>query len=79
MARAKAWAFENGLDDRFHETGIHGTESVFVDSSFEFVGTRIGIMATWRQAVELAMTEEEIETLTALSRSRTEPPSISAG
>jgi transposase len=32
-------------------------------------------MATWRQAVELAMTEEEIETLTALSRSRTEPAS----
>ncbi len=32
-------------------------------------------MAKWRQAVELAMTEEEIETLTALSRSRTEPAS----
>lgn len=32
-------------------------------------------MATWRQAVELAMTEAEIETLTALSRSRTEPAS----
>src|SRR3979411_663124 len=39
---------------------------------FEIVQTRIGIMATWRQAVELAMTEEEIDTLTALSRSRTE-------
>jgi hypothetical protein len=33
------------------------------------------MMATWRQAVELAMTEEEIERLTALSRSRTEPAS----
>jgi transposase len=32
-------------------------------------------MARWRQAVELAMTEAEIETLTALSRSRTEPAS----
>jgi len=32
-------------------------------------------MARWRQAVELAMTEDEIETLTALSRSRTEPAS----
>src|ERR1700756_462936 len=32
-------------------------------------------MAGWREAVELAMTEEEIETLTALSRSRTEPAS----
>ena len=29
-------------------------------------------MAGWRRAVELAMTGEEIETLTALSRSRTE-------
>jgi transposase len=32
-------------------------------------------MARWRQAIELAMTEAEIETLTALSRSRTEPAS----
>ena len=32
-------------------------------------------MARWRQAVELAMTDEEIEVLTALSRSRTEPAS----
>ncbi|MCK1712583.1 helix-turn-helix domain-containing protein, partial [Bradyrhizobium sp. 143] len=32
-------------------------------------------MATWRQAVELAMSEAEIEALTALSRSRTEPAS----
>jgi transposase len=30
-------------------------------------------MARWRQAVELAMTNEEMETLRALSRSRTEP------
>jgi len=30
-------------------------------------------MARWRQAVELAMTDAEMETLTALSRSRTEP------
>jgi len=32
-------------------------------------------MAKWRQAVELAMTEEDMEALTALSRSRTEPAS----
>ncbi len=32
-------------------------------------------MAGWRRAVELAMTNEEIERLTALSRSRTEPAS----
>src|SRR5947207_12992061 len=32
-------------------------------------------MATWRQAVDLAISDEEIERLTALSRSRTEPAS----
>lgn len=32
-------------------------------------------MAGWRQAVELAITDEEIEALTVLSRSRTEPAS----
>ena len=32
-------------------------------------------MAKCRQAVELAMTDEEAEVLTALSRSRTEPAS----
>src|SRR5215510_13495218 len=32
-------------------------------------------MAGWRQAVELAMTDDEIEALGALSRSRTEPSS----
>src|SRR6478736_3028330 len=37
--------------------------------------TRSGIMAGWRRVVELAMTCEEIERLTALSRSRTEPAS----
>src|SRR6266446_1136217 len=37
--------------------------------------TRSGIMAGWRRVVELAMTDEEIERLTALSRSRTEPAS----
>src|SRR6266478_2496303 len=37
--------------------------------------TRSGIMAGWRRAVELAMSDGEIERLTALSRSRTEPAS----
>ena len=45
------------LDDQFHETD-HGTGN---------------LLAGWRQAVALAMTGEEIEALTALSRSRTEP------
>jgi transposase len=36
---------------------------------------RSGIMAGWRRAVELAMTDDEVEALTALSRSRTEPAS----
>jgi hypothetical protein len=31
------------------------------------------IMARWRQAVELAMTKEEIEVLGAIARSRSEP------
>src|SRR5712672_3897801 len=36
---------------------------------------RSGIMAGWRRAVELTMTDEEIERLTVLSRSRTEAAS----
>lgn len=32
-------------------------------------------MATWRHAVELAMTNEEVASLVAISRSRTEPAS----
>ena len=32
-------------------------------------------MAGWRRAVELRMSDEEIERLTVLSRSRTEPAS----
>jgi hypothetical protein len=32
-------------------------------------------MARWRQAAEAAMTDEEIGSLTVLSRSRTEPAS----
>jgi hypothetical protein len=30
-------------------------------------------MARWRQAIELAMTAEEVSSLTVISRSRTEP------
>jgi hypothetical protein len=44
----------------------------FVDSSFVFDQTRSDIMARWRQAVELAMTAEEIGRLTGIARSRNE-------
>src|SRR5258708_28698975 len=63
------------LDDRFHEGGNRGTDDLLADSSFAVSGTRSGIMARWRQAVEAAMTDEEIGSLTVLSRSRTEPAS----
>ena len=68
----KKWLPDRELDERFHETD-HGTGSLLADSSFVVDRTRSGIMAGWRQAVALAMTGEEIEGLTALSRSRTEP------
>src|SRR5881398_231216 len=52
-----------------------GTDNLLADSSFVVDQTRSGIMAGWRRAVELAIAGEEIETLVALSRSRTEPAS----
>src|ERR1700731_1371402 len=48
---------------------------MLVDSSFEKSRTRSGIMAGWRQAVEVAMTDEDVARLMAISRSRTEPAS----
>src|SRR5713226_7200574 len=45
------------------------------DSLFAIGKTRSGIMAGWRRVIELTMTDEEIERLTVLSRSRTEPAS----
>src|SRR5262245_10218944 len=44
-------------------------------SSFVIEVTRSGIMAGWRNAVELAMSDEDIARLTAISRSRTEQAS----
>ena len=45
---------------------------MLADSSFVLDQTRIGTMAKWRQAVELALSDEDIAKLTAISRSRTE-------
>ena len=61
-----------GLDDRFHETGRHGTGDLFMDSPFGFDRARNGIMAGWRQVIELAMTDEEIGRLAVIARSRSE-------
>jgi transposase len=51
---------------------MFGTGRLLVDSSFAIGQTRIGIMARWRQAVELAMSDEDVAQLTAISRSRSE-------
>src|SRR6202171_4790154 len=48
---------------------------MLVDSSFEKSGTRSDIMATWRQALEVVMTDEDVARLITVSRSRTEPAS----
>src|SRR5256885_12892008 len=42
---------------------------------FGFDRTRNGIMAGWRQVIELAMTDEEIGRLAVIARSRSEPAS----
>lgn len=60
------------IDDRFHETSVDGTMSFLADSSFWLVETRIAAMGGWRRAVELALSDEDIAELTAISRSRTE-------
>src|ERR1700745_3217609 len=52
-----------------------GTDGLLADSSFAVDETRGCIMAGWGRAVELAMSDEELATLAALSRSRTEPAS----
>ena len=47
-----------------------GADARFFDSE-----TRVEVMAGWRQAVELALSDEDIAALAAISRSRTEPAS----
>ena len=61
--------------DGFDRYGRVEPEESWSDSSFVIDVTRSGIMAGWRQAVELAMTNEEIAQLTSVSRSRTEQAS----
>ena len=56
----------------FNKSARVEPEEFVVDSSFVIDVTRSGIMAGWRQAVALAMSEEQIEQLTSVSRSRTE-------
>src|SRR5258708_39354344 len=65
--------FEAALDDRFHEGGNRGTDDLLADSSFAVSGTRSGIMARWRQAVEAAMTDEEIGSSVAVENRAGEP------
>src|ERR1700760_346274 len=54
---------------------VHGTMSLLADSSFVLFETRISPMGGWRQAVELAFSDEDVANLTTISRSRTEPAS----
>jgi hypothetical protein len=60
------------LDERFHETGSHGTGGLLVDSSFGVDRTRSVMMAGWRQAIELAMSDEETGKLAVIARSGSE-------
>src|SRR5580692_2955495 len=60
------------LVERFHETGDHGTGGGLMDSPFVVDRTRSFIMAGWRQAVELAMSDEEIAKLAVIARTRSE-------
>lgn len=63
----------NNLDDRFHETSIMEPMVWWRIPCLAVGETKSGIMAGWRRAVESTMMNEEIERLTAPSRSRTEP------
>ena len=60
------------LDDRFHETcGLEPANRLWIPR-WDYP-TRSGIMARWRQALELAMSREDIESLSRVARSRGEP------
>src|SRR4029450_6514164 len=63
------------LDDGFHETSVMEPLIRWRTPCFAIGKTRSGIMAGWRRVIELTMTDEEIERLTVLSRSRTEAAS----
>jgi len=51
------------------------TDDLLADSSIAIGATRSGIMAGWRKSVDLAMSDGEVDALTTISRSRTEPAS----
>ncbi len=55
-----------------------GTGALLVDSSFAMERMRSDIMAMWRHAVDLAMSDEDVVHLTAIARSRTERASREA-
>src|SRR5258708_29163576 len=63
------------LDDRFHETSVMELMICWWIPCFAIGKARSRIMAGWRRVIELTMTDEEIERLTVLSRSRTEAAS----
>src|SRR6516165_2290693 len=65
-------AWRRQLDDRFHETcGLEPANRLWIPR-WDYP-TRSGIMARWRQALELAMSREDIESLSRVARSRGEP------
>src|SRR5258706_16435842 len=66
---------DRALDDRFHETSVMELMIGWWIPCFAIGKTRSRMMAGWRRVIELTMTDEEIERLTVLSRSRTEPAS----
>ena len=68
----RCWPVNCILDEGFHETGGHGTGGELMDSSFVVDRTRSDIMAGWRQAIELAMSDEEAGKLAVIARSGSE-------
>src|SRR5258707_10627949 len=75
MKRVRIPPQSEALDDRFHETSVMELMICWWIPCFAIGKARSRIMAGWRRVIELTMTDEEIERLTVLSRSRTEAAS----